>query len=276
MHRLTLASLSRGCEGDKRIMCNLDYASAVDQLIALRLGTEKLVALSSESRPKTIAQGYEIQAALHRSRQALGHGPYAGFKIGCTTAVMQAYLGIPEPCAGGILAADLHDSGAVFQTTTRRLGVECEIAVRLKLPLGGDGTPTMLQTRSAVGSVMAAIELVEDRYQDWRTMDAPTLIADDFFQRACILGTPIPDWQAYDLAGLTGEMTLNGSEPLSGRGGDILGHPLEALRWLAGRTALAAGSVVMLGSVVQTQWLNPGDHVQISLGTVSTASLSGT
>ena len=124
MHRVTLASLCRGCEGDKQFMCNLDYASAVDQLIALLLGTEKLVALSPECRPQTISQGYEIQAALHRSRQALGHGPYAGFKIGCTTAVMQAYLGIPEPCAGGILAANLHDSGAVFQTTSRLRGVE--------------------------------------------------------------------------------------------------------------------------------------------------------
>ena len=35
---------------------------------------------------------------------------------------------------------------------------------------------------------MAAIEVVDDRYADYRALDAPTLVADDFFNAACVLG----------------------------------------------------------------------------------------
>jgi 2-oxo-3-hexenedioate decarboxylase/2-keto-4-pentenoate hydratase len=248
-------------------------AAAADLLIRLRESEDRLETLPAEIRPATIEAGYQIQAALHARRIALGHGPYGGFKIGCTTAVMQAYLNIPEPCGGGVLAGDLHASGASFGPSKRRYGVECEIAVKLAKPLGGDGAPSMAQTRDAVGAVMAAIELVEDRYLEWRTMDAPTLIADDFFQRACVLGDPIADWRDHDLSALIGEMTINGNESLRGRGSDILGHPLEALRWLAGRRVVPAGAIVMLGSVVQTQWLNAGDEAAVSLGGLSAAHL---
>lgn len=249
-------------------------SEAADLLMRLRDSEDLLEALPSDLRPMTIEDGYALQATLHDRRVERGNGPYGGFKIGCTTAVMQAYLNIPEPCGGGVLASDLHASGAFFGPSKRRYGVECEIAVRLSAPLGGDGAPTMTQARDAVGAVMAAIELVEDRYLDWRKMDAPTLIADDFFQRACVLGDPIPDWRDHDLGRLVGEMTINQNQPLRGQGSDILGHPFEALRWLAGRCALPAGSVIMLGSVVQTQWLNEGDEAAISLGGLSTARLS--
>lgn len=251
-----------------------NIAKAAEELLRLRLGADRLDRLADSRRPRSVAEGYAVQAALHSLRAAAGHGPYGGFKIGCTTAVMQAYLNIPEPCAGGVLAADLHHLAARFPGGARSLGVECEIAVRLKSALGGEGRPSMDQTRAAVGAVMAAIELVEDRYVDWRAMDAPTLIADDFFQRACVVGDPIPFWEEQDLASLVGRMTINDDAPLEGVGRDILGHPLEALRWLAGGRALPAGSIVMLGSVVQTQWLQPGSQVAVSLGDLSAASLT--
>lgn len=249
-------------------------AKAAEDLLALRVGGDALEKLAEDRRPTTIAEGYAIQEALHQLRVASGHGPYGGFKIGCTTAVMQAYLKIPEPCAGGVLACDLHEGVGRFKASRRPLGVECEIAVRLKADLGGDGVPSMAAARAAVGAVMAAIELVEDRYLDWRAMDAPTLIADDFFQRACVIGDPLHDWEETDLASLIGRMSVNGAAPLEGVGRDILGHPLEALRWLAGRRRIPEGSIVMLGSVVQTQWLQPGAQVTVSLGDQSRASLA--
>lgn len=249
-------------------------AKAAEDLLALRVGAHGLEKLAEDRRPRTVAEGYAIQEALHRLRSASGHGPYGGFKIGCTTTVMQTYLNIPEPCAGGVLASDLHLGSARFANPPRLLGVECEIAVRLKADLGGDGAPSMSQTRAAVGAVMAAIELVEDRYADWRAMDAPTLIADDFFQRACVIGDPVPNWEDHDLSSLVGRMSINDATPLEGVGRDILGNPLEALRWLAGRRAVPRGSIVMLGSVVRTQWLAPGDRVAVSLGGLSAASLT--
>ena len=130
---------------------------------------------------------------------------------------------------------------------------------------------------AAVGACMAAIEVVDDRYEDYRSLDTPTLIADDFFNAGCVLGEPVERWRELDLAALRGRMSINGSEVGQGRGGDILGHPLRALAWLANALAargraLEPEEFVLLGSVVQTQWVAAGDHVEIEIEALGGAS----
>jgi 2-keto-4-pentenoate hydratase len=241
--------------------------TAADILIALRDSTNRLDRLPDALRPQSINEGYALQAACHARS-----GPYAGWKIGCTTAVMQAYMKIDQPCAGGIRAADVHhERWTVDASRHRRLGVECELAVRLATPLAG--VVTHAQAAAAIDCVMAAIEVVEDRYVDWPSLDVATMIADDFFQRACVLGQPIADWRVRDLGAIEGQMTQTGRETATGHGRDILGHPIEALCWLASQRPLAAGTLVMLGSVVKTQWVAAGDVVEVSFGGVSTARL---
>jgi 2-oxo-3-hexenedioate decarboxylase/2-keto-4-pentenoate hydratase len=49
-----------------------------------------------------------------------------------------------------------------------------------------------------------------------------------------------------------------------------MGHPLEALAWLASLRAslglaLRAGEFVLLGSVVETRWVSAGDDVVVAL-----------
>jgi 2-oxo-3-hexenedioate decarboxylase/2-keto-4-pentenoate hydratase len=119
-----------------------------------------------------------------------------------------------------------------------------------------------------VSSVSAAIEIVEDRYVDYATLDTPTLIADDFFGAGCVLGEPRTDWQSLDLAAVEATMSINGEHVGNGVGFDILGHPLEALRWLATARAgrgfpLRAGEFVLLGSLVQTNWVERGDEILV-------------
>jgi hypothetical protein len=105
------------------------------------------------------------------------------------------------------------------------VGVECEIAVRLARPLPAAGAPyDRAGAAAAVGACMAAIEVVDDRYDDYRTLDTPTLIADDFFNAACVLGEPVEDWQQLDLANVEGRMTIDGSEVGRGRGGEEPGR----------------------------------------------------
>ena len=117
---------------------------------------------------------------------------------------------------------------------------------------------------------MASIEVVDDRYADWRTIGTPTLIADDFFNAGVVLGSPVRDWRRLDLAALAGRMLINGVEVGRGVGADILGHPLDALAWLADNMAsrgraLKAGEFVTLGSLVATNWVAAGDEVLIEV-----------
>jgi 2-keto-4-pentenoate hydratase len=258
-------------------------AEAVERAAGLladaRLAQTRFAGLPEGCRPRDEATAYAIQDALHRRLGAAGCGPLAGHKIGCTTAVMQQFLGIANPCAGGVLARSVqHGHGTFRHADFLHVGVECEIAVRLARPLPAAGAPYDREgVAAAAGACMAAIEVVDDRYRDYRSLDTPTLIADDFFSAACVLGEPVESWRELDLARVRGRMSINGSEVGTGSGGDILGHPLEALAWLASTLAargrgLAAGEFVLLGSVVQTRWVEAGDLVEVEIEGLGGAS----
>lgn len=215
--------------------------------------------------PRTEAEGYLVQDGLMAALEG-ELGRRAGYKIGCTTPVMQSYLGIDHPCAGAVLARTVHASPATVACEGRRLGVECELAVRLARDL--PGSPGREAAGAAVGEVCAAIELVEDRYVDFRSLDLPALVADNFFAAACVLGPPVAAGDAGDLAAVSAELIVGGASAGTGTGAAILGHPLEALAWLAGWASsrgrpLAAGEIVLLGSVVETRWVGPGDKVVV-------------
>lgn len=219
---------------------------------------------------KNEADAYAAQDRLHAIlERAEGHR-LVGRKIGCTTEVMQRYLGIDSPCAGGLYDSGVHETPAHLRHSDfRRVGVECEIAVRLSADLPpGPKRYHQSSVQDAVESCMAAIELVDDRYVDYRTLDTPTLIADDFFSAGAVLGPAVRDWRPLDLAALQGRMTVDGETVGEGVGAAILGHPLEALTWLANSMnargqSLKSGDVVLLGSLVQTQWVEKGSTVEI-------------
>lgn len=222
---------------------------------------------------------YDLQGALHGALSGAGFGERTGFKIGCTSLIMQQFLGIDHPCAGGIFENTVHAGDAVLPYGDfHRVGVECEVAVRLGRDVTAAGAPyDRASIAEHVSAVMAAIEIVDDRYADFNSLDTPTLVADDFFNAGAVLGAEIEDWHSLDLAGLQGRTLVNGHEAGAGTGADILGHPLEVLAWFANHRmardeTLVAGEFVSLGSMVQVQWLQPGDKAVIEIDQLGTLS----
>jgi 2-oxo-3-hexenedioate decarboxylase/2-keto-4-pentenoate hydratase len=254
-------------------------AQAAALLCAARLERRRFERLPDACRPVDEASAYAVQDALHARLAAAGWGAQAGHKIGCTTPVMQRFLNIANPCAGGVFAPTVqHGRGKFRHAGFVHVGVECEIAVRLAHGLPAERAPHDRDgVAAAVGACMAAIEVVDDRYEDYRSLDPPTLIADDFFNAGCVLGAPVETWRDLDLAAVRGRMTINGAEVGTGKGGDILGHPLAALAWLADALAargrhLKAGEFVLLGSVVETKWVTAGDLVEVAIEGLGRAS----
>ncbi|MDA8291061.1 MAG: fumarylacetoacetate hydrolase family protein [Actinomycetota bacterium] len=256
------------------------WARAAARIVAARLSDDDVLdALPELDRPTDETEGYAVQALVHRILSAAGMGTRSGWKIGCTTAVMQEYLGISSPCAGGMFRESSWRNSHRFPRATRgRVGVECELAVRLAIdvvPVGGE--VGVHDAARAVATCMAAIEVVEDRYRDFRRLGVPTLVADDFFHHGCVLGAERSDVGAAELRASTAELRVNGAVVGSGSGKDILGEPMRALAWLANSAAswgtpLRAGEVVLLGSIVPTRWVSEGDVasvVNLPLGKVS-------
>lgn len=249
-----------------------DPERAAQRIAAARLAGAPLGCLPESERPPDEAAAYRVQDRLHEILTRAGRGPLAGHKIGCTTPVMQRYLGIPNPCSGGVFARAVHASpAALAHGGFRRVGVECEIAVRIAVDLDPADAPFAADRMAdIVEACMPAVEIVDDRYVDWRRTDAPTLIADDFFAAGCVLGAPVARGRWPDLASVTGTTRIGGCEVGQGRGADVMGHPFRALAWLANALAgrgrgLRRGEFVLTGSLVETRWLAAGDRVSVEI-----------
>lgn len=250
--------------------------NAADIIIAARRAAQGLAPLGAAA-PADEAAGYAIQRVM---AERLGALPPAGFKIGATGRQMQAYLGIASPIAGFVLATDVLASPATVRFADFiRPGVECEIGVRLGRDIA-PGPCSRDDAAAAVAEVFPAIEIVEQRYADMSALHTPTVVADQMFHRAGVVGAPAPGWRGLDLAAVRGRMTVSGAVHGEGLGSELLGHPMEALAWLAGSPCAAvfgglkAGQVVFLGSVTPPHWVQGPGRVEVEFDGLGRAELT--
>ncbi len=255
--------------------------AAADFIATRRIARRPLEILAETIRPRDLAESYAVQEAVHERLAGTRVGPRLGYKIGCTTKVMRDYLGLPHPCAAGLFAGVIHPSGADLPASDYcRVGIECEIAVRISDDIPVASAPwTGSALQPFVRAYRTAIEIVDDRYVDWRKTDAPTLVADDYFAAGAVLGPEVAADRIADAAELVGTMTINGDEVGRGRGHDVLGHPLNALAWLANSLAergrsLKRDEIVLTGSLVETRWLARGDRVKVAVSDLGEIALA--
>jgi 2-keto-4-pentenoate hydratase len=231
----------------------------------------RLEPLAGELRPAGLDEAYAAQEAL----QLLAipeRGAIAGWKTAITTQVMQELMGLSHPCAGAVFRRKIHQSPArLAMGDFVNVAVECEIAVRLGADLPGGGTPYHRDSVApAVEACMACIELIDDQNADYKATTALDLVANNAWNGGLVLGPAVTDWRALDLAALTGRMSVGGKEMGTGKGADVLGHPLNALAWIADHlarrgTPLRRGMIVSTGSIVSTKWPKAGESVVVAV-----------
>jgi 2-keto-4-pentenoate hydratase len=242
-------------------MKEADIDKAAAFVVEARLARLRLKALPTGLAVTRIEHGYAIQDRAN-TRLAARLGQRVGYKIGGTTETMRDYIRVEEPVAGEIFESTVHASGARLRLGDYvQPGIETEIAVRLAAPLRRRVRPyEMGEVAEAVGSIMAAIELVDDRYEDFRTMGAPLMIADNAFDAGSVLGSPIQDWRTIPLDRLRARTFIDGRLVVEAMSSELMGHPLAALTWLANHLSnlgrgLEAGCFVSLGSITPVQWV---------------------
>jgi|BarGraIncu00222A_1022003.scaffolds.fasta_scaffold00155_26 2-keto-4-pentenoate hydratase len=242
---------------------------AAEKLLAAHQTNLQFKTLAPPEAPATIADAYDIQeryvTLLRRE-----HGGDAGYKVGLTSAAMQAFCGIDHPIGGVVLAKRVHQSGVtVRRSDFGRLGLEFEIAVRIASDVPVTDIPYTADTIGAhIGGVGAAIELVDDRSADYANLDVLTLVADNSWNGGIVLSEFATTWP--DLESVLGRATKDRAAIGEGHGRDILGHPFNSVAWLATQLAsrgvgLKAGQVVMTGSVMKTVFPEVDAHYRFDL-----------
>jgi 2-keto-4-pentenoate hydratase len=228
--------------------------------------------LDAALRAAPLDDAYRIQDALHRLMTEAGRGEIAGWKIALTSKAMQHMTGVDQPAAGAIFSKVVYPSPARMDLGAyHHLGVEFEVAVRLGDDLPASGGPwTRASVAGRVAACLPAFELVEDGDADYKTLDAFTLVAQNTWNGGVVLGAPVVDWRGVDLETAVTRCWINGEPGGQGKTGDALGHPFEAVAWLAnllnrrGRT-LDRGMIVMTGSSITTKFPAPGDRIRFTI-----------
>ncbi len=258
-------------------MENIAAQRAAEKLLAEHKANVTFTSLGPPDGPKTIPDAYDIQDR-YVALLVGEHGGSVGYKVGLTSAPMQAFCGIDHPIAGVVLAKRVHKSGAsVRRSDFGRLGMEFEIAVRLKSDVpAASGPYTADMVAPHIGGVCAAIELVDDRSADYASLDVRSLLADNSWSAGIVLSEFATAWP--DLESVLGRASKDGVAIGEGHGRDILGHPFNSVAWLATQLAsrgvrLKAGEVVMTGSVMKTIFPTDDARYRFELGKIGSVEV---
>jgi 2-keto-4-pentenoate hydratase len=227
-------------------------------------------ALPEYCRPSDRAEGYAIQQRL----ATISGQRVIGWKIAATSQAGQAHIHVDGPLAGRLLDGRVLEAGATVSLQGNSMRVaEAEFAFRFRKSLERRKQPYSVdEVIDAVGSLHPAIEVPDSRYQDYKVVGAPQLIADNACACWFLLGSEAgADWRDYDLAQHQVVAFRNGELQGRGSGALVLGDPRNALVWIANELSrfgngLLAGEVVTTGTCVTPVPVNSGDLVRIDFG----------
>jgi 2-keto-4-pentenoate hydratase len=259
----------------------LKFAAAAQFLLDSHTRREQFAALPPELCPASTEEAYAIQDAFVALR-AQQLGAIVGYKIALSSAEMQRFVGVDTPMAGMILESTVHRTPARMRA--EQYGnpiVEFEIGVEIAQDLPAADAPyTRERVAGAVGAIMPAIELADDRKADYSRLARHPLdlIADNTWNEGAVLGFALKEWQQIDLPAARGRATINGRLVGEGSGAAAMGHPLEAVAWIANHLAslgrgLLRKDFVITGSMITSKAVAAGDLVQFSLEGVGDVEL---
>ena len=217
----------------------------------------------------TIDNAYRIQLRVMELKQAAGQ-VVVGKKIGLTSLAMQNMLGVNEPDYGHILNGMVVMEGdkiPVGNLIAPR--IEGEIAFVLKEDLRGPGV-TMSEVLRCSEGVIPALEIVDSRIRDWKIKLTDT-VADNASSALIVLGDILSPVQALDLRTVGMVMEKNGEVISTAAGAAVLGHPAQAVAWLANKLSaygisLKKGEVVLSGALAAAVPFVAGDFFRADFG----------
>ena len=232
-------------------------------------------------RPTTPEAAYRVQDELIERWLAHYGGSVIGYKVACTNVTAQRQLSVDAPFSGRLLSAFFFEAPATVDASRFFMRVvEAEFAFEMAHDLPPSAVPRSgEEIADAVKGVIPGIEIVDSRFDDWTTIGAPSLIADNACNAAWVKGRLMPDWRSLDLAAQAVRVHVNGKLLREGRGANVLGHPLNALEWLVNNLSsrglgLKAGQYVTTGVTTEVYMAERGDRITADFGRVGSVDVT--
>jgi 2-oxopent-4-enoate/cis-2-oxohex-4-enoate hydratase len=247
-----------------------------DELYAALVAGKTVSPLTSRGFDISIEDAYHIQQQMLSRRLEKGER-VIGKKIGVTSKPVMNLLGVHQPDFGYLLDGMVYNEGeSIAMDTLIQPKAEGEIAFLLKKDLQGPGV-TAADVLAATEGVMACFEIVDSRITDWKIKIQDT-VADNASCGVFVLGDQLVDIANVDL-GLCGMvLEKNGEIVVTGAGAATMGHPVNAMVWLANTLgnlgiALKAGDIVLSGAMGAMVPVVKGDNLRMTIGGIGGCSV---
>ena len=254
--------------------------TAAELLCEARISRTRLPELPANLRPATPEAGYECQDQVVKRLLEHYGGQVVGYKIACPNRLAQELLNLDGPFCGSLMSAFCFDSPAKLRASNYSARVvEAEFAFRMGRDLPAASEPLSREyIAGAIETAIPSIEIVDSRFMSWTRVGAPSLIADCACNAAWVRGPEVSNWGGIDLAAQPVRLVVNGEVVHRGSGEAVLGHPLNAIRWLVDTLhsrglGLKKGHWVTTGVTTEVYFAEAGDHIVADFGPIGTAEV---
>ncbi|WP_153099547.1 2-oxopent-4-enoate hydratase [Paraburkholderia hayleyella] len=248
-----------------------------DELYAAWRARTPVSPLTARPHRLSLHDAYCIQQRFVERRITLGE-KVVGKKIGATSKAVQDMLGVHQPDFGILLSGMHYKTGKPIDISTLIAPrAEGEIAFILKRDLRGPGVER-IDVINATASVAPCFEIVDSRILDWAIRIEDT-VADNASCGVYVLGEERVDPRAVDLAACMMTIDKNGQLTAQGRGDAVLGHPADAVAWLANTLSefdvpLRAGEIVLSGSLAALIPVMAGDTLSMRINGIGNCTVN--
>lgn len=225
----------------------------------------------------TVEDAYRIQQVQEERFEAAGR-KVVGRKIGLTSLAMQRQLGVDSPDFGFITEDMIHHDGDTIPADQFIAPkVEPEFGFLLRKDLTGPGV-SLEDAIDAIGSIHAAIEIIDSRIADWNIRLVDTVADNASCGAIAVSADPLPI-TVDDLVSTACTLRIDGEEAGSGTGADVMSHPAQPLAWLANvlgdnGIVLRAGQWVLPGSFCAAQTVRAGSSATADFGELGALTIS--
>lgn len=246
-----------------------------NELLQAEKERKGITPLTETDSSLTVKRAYEVQLEIINQKLQQGQ-KIVGKKIGLTSIAMQELLGVDEPDYGHLLnEMAVENEGDINYERVMQPKVEAEVAFILKKDLVGPNV-TEKDVLEATEYVVASLEVVDSRIQDWKLTLADT-VADNASSGLYVLGNKQVAIEQVDLPKIEMTFLKNGEVVNTGAGEAAMGDPATCVAWLANKLSefnisLKAGEVILSGALSAAIEAEPGDHFEAKfthLGDVS-------
>lgn len=237
---------------------------------------QEIEKITLEKYPEmTPEEAYEVQSELIKLYEADGYNVLAP-KLGLTSKAKWEQMNVDSPIVGYVFDEFIVKGNTVDMRNYIHPKVEPEIAIVLKNEIGGEDL-TIEEIEENIDYVISAAEVIDSRYKDF-DFTLVDVIADNTSAAGAIFSDRKIKPEEIDWKKEKSRIFVNNKLVETGNGEAVLGHPLEAIVYLAKHLAkegkkIKAGVPIMTGGMSAAVLVKPGDLVEVCYSTLGTIEI---